>query len=236
MGWRPSHLKRAAIHSRAMAFSGVSVSRPRRALPERNSRSARIFGIVMTSLAGARLELGAWDSSKVGSSIPTRRNMQRIVTPLDVARTCCGRGDGESSAPGIATCTLAKTRRHRLTQTGASRRTPIDTVGSSSIESSSHLSLTQEGTTSGTYELTEAVSPQSRLVARGVLPSRGASCANRRPPRASGRPASIRVSLFVELAGLRGNLGVTRHLYHYLYTTTTLLDRIERICHSIQNL
>ena len=44
-----------------------------------------------------------------------------------------------------------------MTQTGASRRTQIDTVGSSSIESSSHLSLTKEGTTSGTYELTEAV-------------------------------------------------------------------------------
>src|SRR4051812_22511775 len=50
----PSHSNRDFTHSSAMAFSGVSVSRPRNQSPERNSRSARIFGAAITSLEGAR--------------------------------------------------------------------------------------------------------------------------------------------------------------------------------------
>src|SRR5688500_17415520 len=77
MGLSPSHLKRAATHSSAIAFSGVSVRRPRSASPARNSRSARIFGIVVTRLAGA--PPGAdWAKSRTGNTIPTRARVQRI--------------------------------------------------------------------------------------------------------------------------------------------------------------
>src|SRR3954463_9120083 len=75
MGLSPSHAKRDFIHSRASAFSGVSVRRPRKPSPARNSRSARIFAAVMFVAPGA---LRDW-----AAAMAAARNMRLAARTVD---------------------------------------------------------------------------------------------------------------------------------------------------------